>query len=184
MPNLNEIRQITVNSPNHFGVNIDFQLNSEYLEKFKQTLTIYVYKRKNHKLLNSTVEGLLANENIDLQVTNGEININEDFSKLSELDIFKNSISEFERKVYLYESTQKTSINDFELVDNNSSLFSMYNVIDNKVELQQLVSKPKTLDDLWNLKLIFAYSESEIEDMDYISHEYINELKRKIDSIR
>ena len=175
LPCLSDILQIKINSTNHFDVDIDFRLNSEHLEKFKKTLTIYVYRRRNHKILNSTVSRLLQNENQDLQVVNGEVEINEDLVKLGKLSILEKSINEFERKVFLFESTKISSE-----IDTSTSMFSMFNVIDNKVELQQLC-RPKTVQDLWNLKLIFEYSESLVDGMKYIGSKYIDKMKREIE---
>ncbi len=172
LPNLDSIESIQIMSPHHFEVNIDFILNSEYLEKFKRTLTIFVYKRKNYEILKSSVAGLLENKDQDLLIANGELMISPGLVKIHNLDIFTRSLSEFERRVYLSES-----LNNDE--DGKATLFSASCVIDNKIELEQLVP-PRLAQDMWNLRLVFAFSDSRFDNMNYITHPYIDKLKQRL----
>ncbi|CAK7908829.1 anaphase-promoting complex subunit 1 [[Candida] anglica] len=173
LPPFREISQIKVSSNNHFEVTIDFYLNSSYLENFKKTFTIFVYRRRNHQLLEASVGSLLKNENQALQVANGEIAINSDLSMIGQLEVLKQSLDEFERKVLLYESNMIRGDED-----SDNSMFSMFNVVDNKIELAQLALKPRTVNDLWNLRLIFAFSDT--GKMSYVSHRYVDNLRKRM----
>lgn len=177
LPNLSDILMISTNSPDHFNVQIDFQLNSEYLEIFKETLTIFVYKRRNYQLLKTSIGTLLKNENKKLQVDNGEVRLNSDVSKLLDLKFMK-KLNTFEKQIFLYESSENDG--EYDLLTNNSGL-SIFNIIDNKIEMQLMATKPKTIDDLWNLKLIFAYTDRLLNDnLHFISLGFIEQLKQNI----
>ena len=173
LPNLNEILTIETESLDHFKVNIDFDINSTYLKIFQESLTIFVYKKRNYELLKSNIRTLLNNENRELQIDNQEINIDKDVAKILQLDIMK-SISHQEKRIYQYESSDFSG-NDSIIKDSGLSIF---NIIDNKIELQSMAQKATTVDDLYNLKLIFAYSERLFnDDMHYLTVDFIEMLK-------
>lgn len=175
LPNLDNILSIETKSLDHFKVEIDFQSNSEYLSIFQKSLTLFVYKRRNYQLLKSSVRSLLESENKTLQVDNNEIEIDKDVENILNLDVM-NPISQYEKKIYLYESSNQVS--DSYLQEMGLSIF---NIIDNKIELNRKARDPKSLDDLWNLKLIFAYTEKLFsDDMHYIPLEFIEMLKHHI----
>lgn len=177
LPNLSDILMISTNSPDHFNVQIDFQLNSEYLEIFKKTLTIFVYKRRNYQLLKTSIGTLLKNENKKLQIDNGEVSINSDVSKLLGLK-FMEKLNTFEKQIFLYESSDNDG--EYDSLTNNSGL-SIFNIIDNKIEMQLMATKPKTIDDLWNLKLIFAFTDRLLtENLHFISLGFIEQLKQNV----
>lgn len=177
LPNLNDILMISTNSPDYFNVQIDFQLNSEYLEIFKKTLTIFVYKRRNYQLLKTSIGTLLKSENKKLQVDNGEISINNDVSKLLSMNFF-GKISNFEKQIFLYESSENEGLCDS--ATNNSGL-AIFNIIDNKIEMQLMATRPKSIDDLWNLKLIFAFADRLLNDnLHFVSLGFVEQLKQNI----
>jgi len=147
------------------------------LEIFKETLTIFVYKRRNYQLLKTSIGTLLKNENKKLQVDNGEVRLNSDVSKLLDLKFMK-KLNTFEKQIFLYESSENDG--EYDLLTNNSGL-SIFNIIDNKIEMQLMATKPKTIDDLWNLKLIFAYTDRLLNDnLHFISLGFIEQLKQNI----
>lgn len=173
LPNLETIVSIESESPEHFKVKIDFDMNSNYLKIFKKSFTLFIYKRRNYQLLKSSIKNLLDFENKSLQVENKEISIDKDIERIMNLDVMK-QIPKHEKKVYLYESCNYN--NDTSLKDLGLSIF---NIIDSKIELQRLANNPQTIDDLWNLKLIFSYTEKMIE-MHHILIEFIEVLKHSI----
>lgn len=177
LPHLDEIISISTKSPDHFNVKVDFELNSEYLEIFKKSLTIFVYKRRNYQLLKSSVNELLNNENKLLQIQNGEIRVNSDVFKFLNLNLMKNS-NDFEKQVFLYESISDHSESDPQV---NSSGLSIFNIIDNKIELERMATKPKSIQDLWNIKLLFAFSDRLLNDqLHYVSLDFIEQLKQQV----
>lgn len=174
LPNLNNIINIETNSLDHFKVNINFN-NERYLKIFQKSLALFVYKRRNYQIFKSSVRRLLELENKGLQIDNHEIEIDADVNKILKLDFMKD-ISLHEKKVYLFESSDKT--NDANLKDLGLSIF---NVIDSKLELMKKSHVPEVIDDLWNLKLIFFYSERLLNDeMHYLSLEFIERLKNNV----
>ncbi|CAH6723610.1 anaphase-promoting complex subunit 1 [[Candida] jaroonii] len=175
LPNLNNIINIETNSLDHFKVNINFEANDHYLKIFQKSLALFVYKRRNYQIFKSSIRRLLELENKGLQIDNHEIEIDSDVNKILNLDFMKN-ITNHEKKVYLFESSDKTS--DANLKDLGLSIF---NVIDSKLELMKKSHNPEVIDDLWNLKLIFFYSERLLNDeMHYLSLDFIESLKHNI----
>lgn len=176
LPHLDEISMISTKSQDYFNVQVDFQLNSEYLEILRKSLTIYVYKRCNYQLLKSSVGEILKSENKSLQIENGEIQINQDIAKF--LNLSTMSIGDFEKQKYLYESSEAEEEADVPLDNLGLSIFS---IIDNKIELQRMATKPRNVQDLWNLKLIFAFTDRLLANqLRYMSLEFIEQLKQQV----
>ncbi|CCE83362.1 Piso0_003937 [Millerozyma farinosa CBS 7064] len=179
LPNLEDVSMISTNSQNHFNVFMDFQLNSEYLEIFKKSLTIFVYKRRNYSLLKTTVASLLKNENKSLQIENGEVSVDKDVATLLRWDIF-NGISDFEKQIFLYE----TSDNDDMYKDISSNGLSIFNIIDTKIDLELMANNPQTVDQLRNLKLLFAYTDRLLQnDLHVLSLNFVENLKHTVWSL-
>lgn len=172
LPDLNNIESINTKSSDHFKVTIDLR-HPEHVKIFQKSLVLFVYKRRNHQLLNSTVKNLLEIENKTLQIDNNERQIDNDIKKVMQLDIMKD-ISKHEKRVYLLEGSNPT--NDANLKQLGLSIF---NIIDSKIELQQIANNPTTVDELWNLKIIFAYYEK-IPVGNYMSLEVIDNLKYSV----
>lgn len=178
LPNLDEILIIKTNSPNHFDVKIDFHLNSEYLEIFKKSLTIFVYKKRNYNILKSSVSTLLKNENrLHKEIDPISIDSNASIAKLLNMAPFSSSTN-IERLLFLSESAES----DYSHA--NLSGMSIFNIIDNKIELYKIARSPSTVDDLWNLKLIFAFTDRRLEEeMNFIDLTFIEHLKYLVSSL-
>lgn len=177
LPPLNEISVISTDSSDHFNVKIDFSLNSSNLETFKKTHTIYVYKRKNYELFKCTVSNLLKNENRKLQADNGEIELNEDLGKVFGL-LFMKNISKFEKQTLLFLSSH-LAYSEKIIAENNA--LSIFDIIDSMIELEQITASPMTIDNLWNLKLVFTYADNILnDDHHFISLSFIEMLKQKL----
>jgi anaphase-promoting complex subunit 1 len=172
LPPLDDIQSIKTNSSDFFEVEINFNINSKYLENFRNSLTIYVYKRKNYKLLRSSIGSLLSNANKSLQIQNGEITVNNDLIKMLSLKVF-DIIDSFEKLVLLY--------------DNHHSeprSLSILNIIDDKLDLFHKSVNPQSPEDLWNLKLLFAFTDKLLNhELRYISTEFIEILKQLLWSL-
>lgn len=175
LPNLNEVMMIETGSPDHFDVHIDFLLNSQYLETFKKTLTLYVYRKRNYNLLRPSVEGFLKTESRTLQVQSGELGVDRDVQILLEGLLVSCGLSDYEKKVCLYESHEQI---EGDVTDAGLSIFS---IVDGKMELESIASNPKNVEDLWNLKLVFAFTDRKVgDDLHYITADFIERLKQKI----
>lgn len=87
-------------------------------------------------------------------------------------------LNTFEKQIFLYESSDNDG--EYDSLTNNSGL-SIFNIIDNKIEMQLMATKPKTIDDLWNLKLIFAFTDRLLtENLHFISLGFIEQLKQNV----
>lgn len=176
LPDLNEVMLVETNSSEHFNIHIDFQLNSEYLEIFKKSLTLYVYRKQDYALLQATIEGFLKSENKTLQIQNGEFEVDKDVKMLLEEMRLGNGVSDFEKQVCLYEASDRP--ND---IDQANAGLSIFNIIDSKLELDSIASNPQRAEDLWNLKLVFAFTDRRLNDeIHYITTGFIERLKQKI----
>jgi len=176
LPRLDEIAAIETMSSDYFNVKVDFRLNSQYLEMFKKSLTIFVYKRKNYQLLKTSIGSLLSSENKSLQVNNGEITLSDDLRRLLELDIMT-PIDHYQKKIVLFESSENEDSHA------HTSGLSIFNIIDNKLELHRMASNPTTTEDLWNLRLLFAFTDKMLEDLHFVSLEFIENLKQLISNL-
>lgn len=172
IPTLEEIECIKIDSSDYFTVEVDFKVNSQFLENFKKSLTIYVYKRKNYKLLQSSIGSLLSNANKSLQIQNGEISVNNDIINMLNLKIFA-ALDGFEKQVLLYQNQETESTN-----------LSIFHIIDDKLDLYNKAVNPRSREDLWNLKLLFAFTDKLLNcDLRYVSTEFIETLKHQLWSL-
>ncbi|CAI5758887.1 unnamed protein product [Candida verbasci] len=164
LPNLNEISKIETKSEEYFKINIDFTSNAEILTQFKKSLTLYVYKLKNYKISTPDISTILQNgtEIDDVQFPGSEI-----MQKLNAKDY----------KIWSFENKSNNLHNM-----NYISGLSIFNIIDDKLELMSFVDNRETnVEDLYNLKLLFEYADSLLKnDLHYISVEFIQELKSKL----
>ncbi|KAG7664251.1 APC1 [[Candida] subhashii] len=176
LPNIDDILTIETGSSDYFRIKIDFELNSEYLQQFKKSLTLYVSKRKNYQLLNPNIGSLLQNESKGLQIDNKEMEINSDIGKILNCQLF-NQIDSFERKMLYYETSDLTKGSNPS--DGGLSIFS---IIDNKLELMKMASVPESREDLWNLRLLFSYADRRLlqNELNYVSIQFIEKLKQKL----
>lgn len=177
LPKMNLISSIEVQSTEFFNVKIDFLVNSEYLELFKKSLTIYVFKKRNYEMLKTSVSALLENESESSLRKTGDVLANRDVKKILLLKLME-PLTSFEKQMYLHESSDKEMYYDSEAI--NSGL-SVLNIIDSKIELNKMSTKPDTLQDLQNLKLLFACTDHILNDnLNYFSLGYVEQLKQSL----
>lgn len=169
IPDLEKIKHIKTNTSEYFDVEVNFEVDSKFLENFKKTLTICVYKRKNYKLLKSSIGSMLSNANKSLQIQNGEIMVNKDTLKMFKLKIFE-VLDGFEKEVMLYEKQE-----------NEINILSIFNILDDKIDLFSKAVNVKSKEDLWNMKLLFAFTDKLLNnDLRYVSTEFIENLKHQL----
>ncbi|KAI3402435.2 APC1 [Candida oxycetoniae] len=167
IPNLKEISQIQTKSANHFDVIIDFELKSEILENFEKSLTIYVYKKQNYQLLKPSVRSMLQNkskeqDNTPISSLLNNCEVFQELEKNSKL-IWQNEFS-----TRLLSSTNL-----------KSSGLSIYDIIENKLELMKYAKSASSIEDIWNLKLVFEFTNRMKRDyLHYIQLDFIHELKQ------
>lgn len=177
LPRLSDIANVSTRSGEHFPVEIDFDLNSEYLEVFKRLLTIYVYRRRNHELLQMSVRALLQHENRQLQASNGELHVDGDIARLLQLQVMKD-VAPFEKLVFLHESSAPED--DYDPAAVGLGLL-VFNIIDNKIELQRMAEKPRSVQDLWSLRVVFAYADRMLQNgTHYVGAAFVEQLKQQV----
>ncbi|KAL6453778.1 bimE Negative regulator of mitosis [Candida maltosa Xu316] len=168
LPDMNEISLIETKSLHFFKVTLDFSLNS----KFKQNFTLYVEKRNNYQLLQPNIQAVLQrNSKCDDSFT--------DESVLSNLNVL-DKLSDNSKKIWQLENknSTKTDIHSSSV----SSGLSIFNIIDTQLELINEVDRPTSVEQLWNLKLLFSYANNLISNgaLHYLSVEFIENLKQKL----
>lgn len=177
LPNLKRIRSIEVSSEVHFPVKIDFSVNSDYLDQFRRSLTIYVLEKLNYELLKASVSALLETESKTTGTIGGKSDIAHDIKTLLLMEL-ANPLTTFEKEVYFHESMQANSESDLYKIN---SVLSVFNIIDTKIELTRMACKPETVDDLRNLKLLFAYSDHVVgTKLHFLTSDFIERLKQAL----
>lgn len=177
LPRLDTIASIEVKAPEYFNVKMALLVNSTYVEQFRKSLTIYVYKKCNYEVLKTTVTSLLKNESRSLQVANKEIAVNKNLESFLNTKLMS-PLTDFEKQIYLYESGDKDMFSNAEAFAGGLSVFNM---IANKIDLNFMATQPKDVQDLLSLKLLFAYTDHVLEDdLHFVSHQFIEQLKQQL----
>lgn len=170
---LDQISVLEVAEPGFFKVKIDFLMPSAYLDLFKQSLTVYVLKKTNYELLQPSVLAILQSESRRLQMANGEISVDPVLEKFVNIHI-KDRLLDHEKQVYLQESNERISEN--RLADSGLSFFD---IIETKMELTRMASRPASVQELRSLKLLFAYGDL-VDEFRYLSTSFVELLKHKL----
>ncbi|KAG5421745.1 APC1 [Candida metapsilosis] len=164
LPKINDIQTISTNSIDYFQVVIDCSLKSEILENFEQSLTVYVYKKQNYQLLRPNIRSMLQNKSQKITIdTDSALN----GGLFESLDL--NS-----KEIWMKEFESKKKI--------SYSGLTIFNIIDDKLKLIKSVESPESIEDIWNLRLLFEYANTCIQndDLHYIPLQFINQLKQKL----
>ena len=178
--NMSLILSIEVRSELYFDVSIDFLINSEYLEQFKKSLTIFVLRKLNYELLKASVGSLLENRGRSMPLQNVLAALNNDIKELLQLKLTEKFLS-FEKKVYLHESN--SAIGDTGSANMNSGL-SVFNIADDKLQLRHQANQPQTIEDVHSLKVLFAYTDCKLNDEHfYIDAQFFEALKQDVWSL-
>ncbi|CAX44316.1 Anaphase-Promoting Complex/Cyclosome (APC/C) largest subunit, putative [Candida dubliniensis CD36] len=176
LPDINDILTLKTNSSAHFEVVLDFSLNSEVLEKFMQSLTLYVEKSNNYTVLKPNVRSILSNYS-------RRVKPDEDTTNFSSLQLLGN-LEENARAAWYHENTNHV---ESDLCSSSvRSGLSLFNIIDNQLELINNAQTPKSVEDIWNLKLLFEYANDIARNnkLNYISLEFIEGLRHKLWRVR
>lgn len=156
--------------PNLFMINSISTLSDEYfkleindLSKLKPNLELFVYKKRNIKVLRRSVQLILTEINKNFEKNNQHGN------RLLKLSIF--------------DGFNKNEV--LSLLDDPNELQFESNIIDKQIELNHIVQEPKNISDLWNLKLIFAYYDKILSENDtfYLTLELVDNLKVQLWSL-
>ncbi|KAH3678195.1 hypothetical protein WICMUC_001624 [Wickerhamomyces mucosus] len=166
LPPLNLIKEIKLlNTDEYYNLSVnDLNLINE------NGFNIYVYKRNNLKIMKKSLELILNQlKLVDNDKINKIDNINNNgkFSTLTNLKVFDKFLQDDLNNLF-------SSINPLDSL--NSDL------IDKQIELNQMISTPKNIDDLWNLKLLFAFYDRILsnDDIYYLTLEFIDDLQNKL----
>ncbi|CAL1197097.1 Anaphase-promoting complex subunit 1 family protein [Candida parapsilosis] len=164
LPKINDIQTISTNSIDYFEVVIDCQLKSEILENFEKSLTIYVYKKQNYQLLRPSVRSMLQNKPRNIEI---------DPDSILNCELFK-QLDLNGKEIWINEFSSKKKV--------SYSGLTIFNIIDDKLRLIKSVESPDSIEDVWNLRLLFGYANMCIhnDDLHYIPLQFINQLKQKL----
>lgn len=178
LPEIDQIAFIEVKSPEFFNVKIDFSVNSEYLERFKTSLVVYVLKKRNYETLKVSMAALLENKyRLDSRLNSDKEPFNENLNRILDSNIAQ-GLTSFDKSVYLQANACKTQ--DFEMYAVNSGL-SIYNIVDNKLELHAASMQPTHTEQISDLNFLFAYTDHLLSlELFYIDAQFIERLKRNV----
>lgn len=174
IPNLSLVKEIKL-----LDVKDYFQLKVSNLNiLLENNLNLYVYKKSNVKPLQKAIELILEEMNFSFDdKTTGKGN-----DSLVNLSIFDGFLKEDLHNILNAVPVHQTSSGNNSVSFPNFLNASDSNIIDKQIELTQIVQQPKSIEDLWNLKLIFSYYDKLLnnEDVYYLSTEYVDDLKMKL----
>ncbi|GMM33910.1 anaphase promoting complex subunit 1 [Saccharomycopsis crataegensis] len=152
IPKLQDIRSIETTSKEYYTVLLSFDElmeNQKLYEHFKKNLTVFVYKRQDSQKSTNLLRSIVQSVSKEF-----------DQKKRDNVD-----------KAYdiLFENCN--TIKEHEL---NGDL----SVKNSRLEIRNMVKDPRNSDDLWNIKLLFAFYEK-VDDIEthYLSTEFVETLK-------
>ncbi|CCH41746.1 Anaphase-promoting complex subunit 1 [Wickerhamomyces ciferrii] len=157
LPNLSDIERIdSVSDEYHKVQMLELSGINNYLD-------VFVYRKRKIEVMKKSVELILSEINSKFEAKHPQHN------KLLDLCIF-DRLNKYDVQSVL-EGTNETEFGS--------------NIIDKQVELTAIVKKPKNIDDLWNLKLIFAYYDKILSDEDthYLSIDFVDNLRIQLWSL-
>lgn len=177
LPQMSQIESIEIQRMEYFEVKINFRVNSAYLEKFKKSLTIYVFEKRNYELLKASVHSLFDAENRMLEIDNIDKGVESSVRRLLELELTE-PLSLFEKQVFVQEIFRNETEYDFDATGTESSVFD---ILDAKAQLNRMSSCPKRVEDLRNLNLLFAYVDNLLINKNhYLPWNFAERLKLNI----
>ncbi|KAI0464771.1 hypothetical protein LJB42_002396 [Komagataella kurtzmanii] len=135
LPDLNDIDSIIVNDDGFFSIKMDMDALNE---KFKKSPTIFVLKKRFHNSLKRDLNEVIMYD--------GNINHHQKNQNHSQF-----ALNSFKSHLGLLKHEREA------LLNNNYDFLS--NAIDFKLEILQKSKHPKDVEDYWNLKLVFQFSE-------------------------
>ncbi|KAH3681162.1 hypothetical protein WICPIJ_007857 [Wickerhamomyces pijperi] len=176
LPDFELIKEIRlVDSKEYFKLRIS---NMDILAK--NGFNAYVYKKGEHKPIQKAIELMLG----EINRTFKQSSTDKETSSFLDLKVFNGFVKEELQGLLNPVSNNQVSSNysGLSLPSYSASDSLLPNIIDKQIELNLLVSNIRTVDDLWNLKLIFSYYDKLLGDGDiyYLNSEYIETLKIKL----
>ncbi|ANZ73130.1 BA75_01055T0 [Komagataella pastoris] len=155
LPDFNDIDSIIVNDDGYFSIKMDMEALNE---KFKKSPTIFVLKKRFHNSLKRDLnEVIMFDGNIH------HYQKNQDLSQLA--------LNSFKAHFGLLKHEREA------LLNNNYEFLS--NAIDFKLEILQKSKHPKDVEDYWNLKLVFQFSERQ-HHLHYMNLNFLEQLKDEL----
>lgn len=170
-PDFSRIHSLTTELADYFGVEVDFSLQLAYLDRFKQTKTLYVLKRRNYACLVPTMAQLLLVANKVLEV--GDVTEAPQY----QLEVLK-SVDTLAKQVLAFDELDN---DDGGQDQGRNQGLSIATIVDDQVEWTHRAAAP-TIDDVWNLKVMFAFAQYYLShgELHYVSHQFIHHLQQKL----
>ena len=175
LPSVDDIAHLQVESPQFFRVEIDFSVNSAYLERFKSSLVVYVLRKQNYETLRVSMATLLHHSNRTL-VQGAARHDTETVARILNAAVAR-LLSSFDKAVYL--ETAASNLHRGATHGPTTGL-SVCNIIDTKLELARL-ALPLSVHDLADLSFLFAYADRVCtRDLCYVDAHCVEWLKDKM----
>ncbi|KAA8908811.1 hypothetical protein TRICI_004739 [Trichomonascus ciferrii] len=161
IPQLDIISTITTISNEYYPIHLDFEANSTLVDKFKRDQNIYVSKMSTTETGNAMLE-ILRKSTDDNQEDRNDESKNWLSNVLSQLGLNK-----LEKGLVLPTK------------DIPAESYLDATVVDMKLTLESMAKHPKNKEDLWNLRILFAFAEKyrPEEDLRFVSRPTIDKLK-------
>lgn len=179
LPNIDEIAFIEVKSPEYFNVKIDFSVNSEYLERFKSSLVVYVLQKRNYETLKMSMAALLENCSRSFQSDPTEEDNDDNLQRIIDCSLTK-GLTPFDKSVYLQANSCKLQQQDLETHAISTGL-SIYNIIDTKLEMDSVSTRPTRSESIADLNFLFTYTDHLLSlDFFYVDAQFVERLKGNV----
>ncbi|ODQ64815.1 hypothetical protein NADFUDRAFT_66873 [Nadsonia fulvescens var. elongata DSM 6958] len=178
IPELDTIETITTLSEDHFPITLDLN-NSKHMQAFQKYQTIFVYRRAVHQSLQNSFEKTLHNIDNLSGSTLPEMNVNGlgDKNPLSKTSSVIKKLSKLEIITKLERPEQALMLpSEFDFPIKDSVIPT---AVDLKITLEAMANNSNSIDDLWNIKLLFAFTDRLREGgvLKFLSRSVIDKLK-------
>lgn len=175
LPSLDEIAEISTLSRDYFTVRVLLHKGSEHAAAFMRSLTIHVSPRNDHAVLEQLLALLLGQEKRELDQAGTAC----DYRKLLELESMQQLLGR-ERHV-LREMDSGEGEQEGGASRGREGGLELHGVIDDRLAMMQMVQAPRTVEEVWNLRLLFAYSDQKMQkEQQYLSVEFVEQLKQVV----
>ncbi|KAK3715541.1 Anaphase-promoting complex subunit 1 [Vermiconidia calcicola] len=183
LPDLDTIATVQTNDPAYWGVTLDFSSNPSHLAAFRKTQRVFVRRCPASEAHNSVFSSTLAalNSNNPLAPSSNNNDKQWQTTLLTSLPTFKD-LDKADLELILPPSAGAAG-------NVHSALFTdeRGTVVDDRLALTRSAMFGRERDELWNLRVLFAWAErarESGEDMRWLGEEVVEELRARVEERR
>ncbi|CDK24204.1 unnamed protein product [Kuraishia capsulata CBS 1993] len=163
LPDVDQIAQLRTISDGYFPTLLDFEANPRHKELFLKELAIYVYSKREYKDLKLPFQALLKEAEKEGVVLG--------LAPFKDLQVLQ-PLTPFEQSMVLQCGDEQPKLRELRGAESTVSDF--------KLELVRNVD-PRTVDDLWNMKVIFNYTDRIMSEGGmFLNIKFIESLKTRL----